>query len=72
MGGRVDGWGPGACPGGITMLLGLLDVLVSWLQLDEDKHKAPASALHHTLSLRRLTIKGCDQLRPYRQGEIDD
>ncbi len=44
------------------MLLGLQDVLVSWPQLDEDKHKASASTLHHPLSLR---ITRLAQAGPY-------
>jgi len=39
-------------PSGITILLGCHDVLLLLPQQGEDKHKAPASAPHRTLSLR--------------------
>src|SRR5438270_10811489 len=64
-------------PGGITILLGCHDVLLLLPQQDEDKHKAPASAPHRTLSLRagrswfvNGTLIGRDKSRPYRPDEM--
>ena len=63
-------------PSGITILLGCHDVLLLLPQQDEDKHQAPASALHRPLSLHTrqvgrysLTVGGDDC--PSGEGTIE-
>jgi hypothetical protein len=45
-------WGPCACPGRTTILLGAVQIPRGDGDPDEDKHKAPTLPLIHPLSLR--------------------